>query len=119
MQRDQRHRRYLWITSTTKTGIDEKRSNAQHHAHYGDNRRDFAFALPRRSFRFRRRLNGTRRSIELCFVNNDERRLVEVATRVGVRIDEEALGATFHRSSVSCRSKLERLLQYATGLFED
>lgn len=34
--------------------------------------------------------------VELGFVDHDERRVVEVATRVGVRIDEEAFGATFH-----------------------
>ncbi len=66
------------------------------------------------------RLSLTRRCIELRFVNYNERRLIEVATCVGVRIDEEALGAAFHMSGLmSARSKLERFLQYATGLFED
>lgn len=36
------------------------------------------------------------RGIDLGFVENDERSLIKVATFVGFRIDEEALGATFH-----------------------
>lgn len=36
------------------------------------------------------------RGIDLGFVEDDERSLIKVATFVGFRIDEEALGATFH-----------------------
>lgn len=35
-------------------------------------------------------------TVDLRILDGYERRLVEVATFVGFRIDEEALGATFH-----------------------
>jgi len=33
---------------------------------------------------------------QLCFINDHERRVIEVALLVGFGVDEEALGATFH-----------------------
>jgi hypothetical protein len=97
LRRDKRHRRYLWSVSFTKTIKDEKRNDAQYKDHHRNKRRNFAPALPRFPFRFGR-LSFTCRCLELRFVNNHERRFIEVATCVGIRINEEALGATFHKS---------------------
>ena len=51
-------------------------------------------------------LTRTGRGFDLSFVNNFQSRLIEIAPFVSVRIEEETLGATFHRR-ISCQSFLK------------
>lgn len=63
-----------------------------------------------------------RRGFDLGFVYHDERGVIEVAAGIRFRIDEEALGATFHNrveATVEIVLELEWFFQYATRLLED
>ena len=76
-------------------------------------RHDFAFRTACR----------TRCGIDLSLVNNFERRLIEVASFVRVRIEEETLGATFHFGQDFRIYRIIRIfewfLQDAACLFEN
>lgn len=61
-----------------------------------------------------RDLIRARCGLDLSFIDRLEERLIEVASFVSVRIEEETLGATFHSDS----EFLEGLLQEAARLLE-
>lgn len=66
--------------------VDRERQDTENESNCGNDRQELSFfAL-------------TRCGIDLSFADSLERCLVEVATLVGVRIEEETLGATFHFS---------------------
>jgi hypothetical protein len=95
---------YLWYLfwAMSETVVDSENKHAQDQTTYCCCDRLFTLPFFGCGLSFRGTFRFTRGRFELRLINHDERRVVEVATRVGVRIDEEALGATFHgRDKVS------------------
>ena len=69
--------------------VDCERQDSENQTNSSNDGYDFAFR------------GLTRCSVDLSLADNLERRLIEVASFVGVRIEEEALRATFHLTGLS------------------
>ena len=74
---------YVLLSRSGEPDINDKNDEQERHDGPNDWKQSTAFSR-------------LRDSINLRIVDDDERRLVEIAEFVGFRIDEEAFGAAFH-----------------------
>jgi len=77
--------------------VDRERYDAENQHNSGDDRQEFSL----RGFLCD--------SVDFSFANSFERSLVEVAVLIGVRIEEETLGAAFHFYRISGFKRIVRI----------